>query len=1036
MVQYRLTALFKAFGRDVQLAPRIEGGEADMHLTDCNVIIECKSSGKADPEKPGSSRKGQLPKTQREQLADYVEGMLRQQSSRLDLFGLNSQPWLGILTDGGKWWVWRWERKNQYRYPKRPTKLYAHFETRLGDERRIYNQLKKLIYHKDTTGMLRWVPENVASMFEGADVALREVYDYCSGKTTVRNKQEVWLELLKGSGMAPDDQNNQHRLFVLHTYLVVVARAVVSALTETPRKNDPELALNEGFVSWVLESAKGREWVQKMFEEAFQYDWRMRATDVLRKFYEHVIPKADRKVYGEYYTPDWVAEMLAERVLDEKWMESASRAALAYAAGKRRKLDGIGVLDPTCGSGTFLYHAAQRILTSPVLQEKNKQTRADCVALLIHGLDIHPVAVEMARATLLRALPVVPTGGLNALSIAQGDSLLANMPVGPLFQHETGFPNDSKRWFTLPRDFLLLEDYRQRTEALVESAKRAEQAVPKAATANMSKRVSTALEKAHKSLRKLCDERGNSVWTWLIVNTVAPLRLHVRKVDRILANPPWVRMSDIRVKTRKDELRYLAHDLDVWVGGKNATGFDIGSLFVRRCRDLYCVPDGCAGAWVLNWASIKAESWEKFRRWYKSEASGVIVDFSEMREPPFAGANSCAWWEQPGSAATTMDCNKVHEPPSIRTKSNAQIKARSDLTVRSGQQRDFQHKVLRVRDRVPRTEPWSMFAEECTFDVPPAAVPKGVSGYVENEKCHFRNGASLFPHSLVLVESCCFKGARAHFRTKASTKGAWATLGTQEGKVPKHWVVNAVFARDLLPFCLRSEISKAILPLRSRSGVLESSPGEKEAYWKQADRLYQEYRGRGASTPNTLLRRIDYNGILSRQLPLKQGRVLLAYNASGQYLRAAACTDDVIFEHGTYWFTVRNWPEARYLATVLNAPTLETAFAQARKNDRHFDTHIWTAVPIPRYVSRKPLHRKLSILGARAEKVARRARDTCGPTDGQIKTSAAIRQALAKDGVLAEIDRAVQRLLPKQSTKKKATEKRGVGKKIKSINAG
>jgi len=989
-VQSDLKNLFESFGRDAQVSKKVERGEADIHLTDCNVIVEAKASGKAGPYKPGSSRTGEGAKTQLEQLTAYVEGMIRMQSERLDLEGLNSRPWTGVLTDGQRWWAWKWKNEQRDEAP------CLHFELRAGQEESAYRCLKNLLYNEDTIGLLRWVPEDTASMFSGEDETLANIYEDSSESSTAKNKQEIWLELLRGSGMAPQGVYRQHRLFIRHTYLVAVARAVVGALTDDTADDDPNEALKDGFVSWVLESEAGREWARGMFEEAFRYDWRSRKTDVLRRFYEHVIPKEDRKAYGEYYTPDWVAELLAKRVLDEEWLESALQAALAHIAGKRPNLDGIGVLDPTCGSGTFLYHAALRLLIAPALQNRSKQSRADCVARLVHGIDVHPVAVEMARATLLRALPKAPTGGAHSLNIAQGDSLLAN-GVDKLFQ-EASFPSESVRLFALPRDFLLQENYRQRTEALVESAKRGEKTVPEQATAGFSETVAKAVGKAHKSLRELCAERGNSVWTWLVTNAVAPLRLHVRKVDRILANPPWVRMSDIQVPVRKTEIGQLARDLDLWVGGKNATGFDIGGLFVRRCRDLYGVPDGCAAAWILNWASIRAENWGKFRHWFQPRGPRIL-DFGEVREPPFPGAKSCAWIERADAAHCAKRRNAI--PREV-------LRNRADI-----EEAPASYKVL-------RTDSWPTVSRKCEFGAPPAPPPRGVSGYTEGGKCRFRNGATLFPYCLVLADSCESKGrGRVRFRTRASAKDPWAALGSQEGNVPDRWIVGAAFAKDLLPFCLRREISKAILPL-AVSGQLESAPEEKNDYWKRADNLYRERRGKGASTPKSLIRRIDFNSTLSQQLPLERDRPVLAYNASGQYLRAAVCAEPVVFEHGLYWLPLRNATEAHYLAAVLNAPALDAAFSWACKSDRHFDTHIWTAVPIPRYADREPLHRELSDLGMRAAKAARKARDAQDAAAGRIKLSAAIRVALTEDGVLGEIDRAVRKLLPKQTAKRLA----------------
>jgi hypothetical protein len=64
--------------------------------------------------------------------------------------------------------------------------------------------------------------------------------------------------------------------------------------------------------------------------------------DLLKKLYQQLFPKSVRHDLGEYYTPDW----LAEHVLNE----------IGYVGNPDERL-----LDPACGSGTFLVMALNRI---------------------------------------------------------------------------------------------------------------------------------------------------------------------------------------------------------------------------------------------------------------------------------------------------------------------------------------------------------------------------------------------------------------------------------------------------------------------------------------------------------------------------------------------------------------------------------------------------------------------------------------------------------------------------------------------------
>ncbi len=67
------------------------------------------------------------------------------------------------------------------------------------------------------------------------------------------------------------------------------------------------------------------------------------ACDLFKTLYQDLFPRALRHTLGEYYTPDW----LAEHVLDQ----------VGYQGNASERL-----LDPACGSGTFLILALQRLL--------------------------------------------------------------------------------------------------------------------------------------------------------------------------------------------------------------------------------------------------------------------------------------------------------------------------------------------------------------------------------------------------------------------------------------------------------------------------------------------------------------------------------------------------------------------------------------------------------------------------------------------------------------------------------------------------
>ncbi len=975
MVQDKLSSLFKEMGCDVQLATSIEGGAADIHLTDRNVIIEVKASGKAGPDKPGSARKGRGATTQREQLFAYVEGMRRQTRTQLDLPWNAECPWVGILTDGLSWWVWKWSSKGEA-----PRKPLTHFSLASDKEDAALQKVQSLL--EATESGKPWIPSDLARLFTGFEDQLDAIYLDASEKTSIQTKVSVWLELLKASGMAPKSQRKRDALFVKHTYLVAIAKAVIAALSHEPHPTHE--ALRNHFASWVLEVSDGRKWVQRLFEFSAKYDWRARPVDVLRSLYQDVIPVADRKAYGEYYTPDYLAEGIVERVLDNRWCETAAQAALELIDGHRDHLDGIGVLDPTCGSGTFLYHAARRLLDSAALVNRNNEERAECVAHLVHGIDIHPVAVEMARATLLRALPAQPRGGVDVLNVSQGDSLIAS--GGDTLLTEVSFPSVERRYFVLPRELILSTDFRKSATKLIESVERDEKQPPRVLYKDHEEQ---DIRNAHIQLKNVYRERGNGIWLWLIINSVAPHRLAERKVNRIVANPPWVRMSNIQVPERKNTLIDMATVLMLWVGGKNATGFDIAALFIVRCLELYLTKSGGASAWITNAAAISGDNWARFHNQFVPQE---CWDFSKLQKQPFKGAKSCVWFEDNGN-------NKIADY-------------------------EFKRLVNKSGTKIKLTDSWDTVMEKVTFKKVP--IPLRTQPNPSEYKGMFRQGVTLLPNCLIRVKIAKQSSGRGlssvtkknlgtdkriSFTCVISRHVPWNKVPPQSGTVPARWIKKTVISRDLLPFALRTELTQCVIPVGA-TGTLEPAP-HRENYWQSADKYYQEFKSAADHTPQTLLDRIDYQHQLSVQLGRNRFSGLVIYNSSGQLLRAAYTNKDVIIEHGCYYYQPKFVAEGHYLAAVLNASCLQFAYAEARKSDRHFLNHIWQYVSIPRFAHDHELHSELAKLGKRAQQEAQKFIKNYNAQAGQIKISQEIRQAIVASGTMNKINTLVSKLLPK-----------------------
>ena len=81
------------------------------------------------------------------------------------------------------------------------------------------------------------------------------------------------------------------------------------------------------------------------------------AKDLLKRLYQHLVPRKVRRDLGEFYAPDWLAEL----VLDEAGFTIEKFEELAEQEGDPTAPLQLRLLDPACGSGTFLVLAIKRL---------------------------------------------------------------------------------------------------------------------------------------------------------------------------------------------------------------------------------------------------------------------------------------------------------------------------------------------------------------------------------------------------------------------------------------------------------------------------------------------------------------------------------------------------------------------------------------------------------------------------------------------------------------------------------------------------
>lgn len=876
---------------------------------------------------------------------------------------------------------------------------------RLGEFKPIVNEPHKLLAWLESVVALQdRLPPDVerikielgreSVLYPRAMRELRRLWEKVGSQPDVVVKRQLWDRLLR---VAYGSEVEAPELFLQHTYLVIVAKAVATAafaerLPDSGRdlldgKEFRDLgivgAVEADFFDWLLAAPEGDLLVLHVARQAARFDLAAIDADVLKGLYESLIDPATRHDLGEYYTPDWLAAWVVEEAVDEPLVQR--------------------VIDPACGSGTFLFHAIRRLVAAA---REAGQPPADLVALAsekIAGIDIHPVAVIFARATwLLALLPAFSEGRPRALSIPVylGDALQWNarelMGINEL---EILVPpareDDSPSVLRFPEEVVVKPgEFDQMLDTMLSYAEAGRETKVFGAwlkQQGFDRASRTMLEESFALLCTLNEEGRNHIWGYVARNLSRPIWLSTekQKADVVLGNPPWVRYSSLS-KPNQERLKQEAARAGIWVGGKAATANDLSAYFFARAVDLYMKRKGRI-AFVLPYATMSRDPYAKFR----------TGDFNKWRGAAKAVRFTAAW-------TFPSDVQPLFPVPAcVLFAEGARHPAKLPPTVR----RFSGH--LPRRDATPETASRYLAERE-----EPWPADTGVTG--SPYQALFRNGATLQPRRLVILEEAAPgrlgrnpKAPRVRGRTSSQDKKPWKDIPPLEGPIEAEMLRPVYLGESAAPYRALSHVIGVVPWNPAKRQVMDSDAALKAGFrdlarWlSEAEKLWDRF-GTGGMT---LRQRWNFNRSLSSQFPIAPLRVV--YNKAGTQPAATIINDDRgIIENGLYWMACRTLEEGQFLCAVLNSETARSRAeqwqAEGQWGKRHFDKAMFN-LPIPLFDPKDPLHRELAAAGMHAEHVAALAE--MKPDEYFVTTRNRIRRTLIEEGIAGEIEKLVEKLL-------------------------
>jgi hypothetical protein len=830
-----------------------------------------------------------------------------------------------------------------------------------------------------------------STTFLRANQQLQAAFASVEDDSAVAVKFREWNSLLsKVYGSAVGDKS----LFLRHTYLTILSRAIVTMalfpkaqrgashyrnlLTGEFFRNQSILNLAEpDFFSWALDTVAEQPFTDVfhgIFRRLEEFDWTKVDEDLLKMLYQELIDPADRSGLGEYYTPDWLAEMMLEDI--------------EYESGS--------LLDPSCGSGTFLFTAIHRLRAGGL----SGKALVEYVMNNIQGLDVHPVAVLMAKANILIALAPEMKAKRDydvQLRVYMSDTLQTEEKKGKKY---IGVPDGMGHEFLIPSQSIESgRDLDRIIDQMADFAHRAAQTdgqVDQAMKGFLAKIKGLSVEESNywrlnfTRMVDLVKKRRDTVWAFILKNAYRPAYLRRQKVDVIVGNPPWLSFHDIAEDAYKERIKELTFKYELL--GKSErnlfTQMEMATLFYVHCHREFLSEEGKIAFVMPKTVILPSKQHHGFQEYGLTHIHDMSkVSVVGLKNQHFFNVKSCV-------VVDTGDPVRDDIP----------------MTVWHGM---LPRKNMTLRDARPL-----LTSDETTYSFLDRSVSQ--SPYYARAF----QGATLNPHTLWFVEpdtSVSLNISRPLVGTSAT---AFALCKEKKwkmevsGPVERELLFVTVLSDDILPFALR-RMTLTVLPILvkpDRYAVVDSSEILAAGYpagsdWtKRAEKIFVKGSKDKAMTAQE---RLNYQKLITEQNPTAPFIVL--YNKSGTNLSAAMLTGEqtkrfgdfevsgFVAESVTYRIYTDTEEEALYLVGVLNSTVVNEAIKPYQtegvyKGKRDIHRRPFEVCPIPLYDVGDPAHQEIA-------SCARAAQDAVAKFGPQLKGTLAKVRERTRETVKSQIDR-------------------------------
>ena len=846
------------------------------------------------------------------------------------------EEYIALLTDGINFEIYQFEHNV----------LRQISDFKLDDKEPIssYRALDDLIFSaKKTTPRAvdittRFGPSS--AVFNKSRIFLEGLFDKVKNETNVKLKYDEWNSLLS---RVYGDRIGDVALFLKHTYLTIFSRLLITnAIFPTKRKtrglykglltgiffsrnNLPNVA-EPDFFSWALDTIIEDDFIgllSKIDKYLSVFNLSNVNEDILKEIYQELVDPSSRHSLGEYYTPDWIADLTLKQ--------------LDYNKGV--------VLDPACGSGTFLIAVVRRYRE---LGLNGAQLVNHSVGSII-GIDVHPLAVLMTKANIL-------------LSMAEEIKKIKKEVYLPVYMCDTLMTSEDKKTGSLNVSVSIDEEFRIPIETiqrktnldpLIDDLTIACKSAAKdenrktVAFKGFEKKALSGFSDSEKFFwkqnfylyTKLITQARDTIWSFILKNAYRPAIIRQNKVDFVVGNPPWLAyryIKDTEYKKKVKELTFY-HGLLKKGDVKLFTQMDTSTLFFVYSMAHFLKKDGKI-AFVLPKTTILPS---KQHHMFQIKGFSEIHDFSQVS--PLFNVRSVLLTSEP-KTKKTKNINTYNYKGTLPEKNIGLEEAKAFLKIS-----EAKHSFLSVEPKNSFYYPY--FQQGATI------VPR-CFWFIQRDK------EASFHEDVPYLESSdeALKEAKDPWKMKI------------EGRVEASLIYETILANGLVPFGLIKH-DNIFLPLIKQknsihmvdSEVLMEKGLQHSASWM--DDIEEKWIANRQTNDRSLIQWLNYNQKLTKQNI--KARYIVLYNTSGTNLAAALYIKEkkralefkskgFIAESVTYYYYPKSMDEGYYLTAVLNSRLINSLIKdyqpQGLYGERHIHRRPFEVCNIPQYDPNNKLH--------------------------------------------------------------------------------